>query len=249
MGMVQRTPGYLSEIFCSIQGEAALAGKPQLFLRLNYCGLKCAYCDTTSKIQPGKFIRIEKTPARMDFHNVPNPITARALFMHVKKVAEVFKSCHSISVTGGEPLMQALFLSEFLPKLKPMRLPVMLETNGILHKELAHVRKWIDIIAMDIKLPSALGGKNYWKEHAEFLRIAAEKDVFVKVIVNRKTANMEFKKAIEIAGKTSGKIPFYIQPSTPMDIKAGRLLELYVIAAKRLRNVYIMPQMHAGKFY
>ncbi|MBI5359471.1 MAG: 7-carboxy-7-deazaguanine synthase QueE [Planctomycetes bacterium] len=247
--MVQKTPGYLSEVFCSIQGEAALAGKPQLFLRFNYCGLKCAYCDTSAKIAPGKFVRIEKSPACMDFRNVPNPITAQTLFMHVKKITGTFNSCHSISVTGGEPLMQALFLSEFLPMLRPLRLPVMLETNGILHKKLAHIRKWIDIIAMDIKLPSALDDKNYWKEHAKFLRIAVEKDVFVKVIVNRKTADMEFKKAVEITGKTSAKIPFYIQPATPMDIKTGRLLKLYMMAAKCLRNVYVMPQMHAGKFY
>lgn len=249
MGMVQRTPGYLSEIFCSVQGEAALAGKPQLFLRFNYCGLKCAYCDTTPKIRPGKFIRIEKTPAGMDFYNVPNPVTAQALFLRVKQITGVFKPCHSISVTGGEPLVQAGFLSEFLPKLRPLRLPVMLETNGVLHEELARVMQWIDITAMDIKLPSALGGRNYWKSHKKFLRIAAGKNVFVKVIVNRKTKDMEFRQAVEVVKNASNRIPFYIQPATPMDIDTERLFELYVKAAKNLQNVYVMAQMHPGKFY
>ncbi|MEL6328363.1 MAG: 7-carboxy-7-deazaguanine synthase QueE [Planctomycetota bacterium] len=36
----------VSETFCSLQGEGALAGTPSWFLRLSGCNLRCRWCDT-----------------------------------------------------------------------------------------------------------------------------------------------------------------------------------------------------------
>ncbi len=36
----------LTEIFLSLQGEAASVGWPTVFVRLTGCPLRCQYCDT-----------------------------------------------------------------------------------------------------------------------------------------------------------------------------------------------------------
>ena len=55
-----------------------------------------------------------------------------------------------------------------------------LETNGTLPGELLKIIELIDIIAMDFKLPSSTGGKAYWHEHQEFLKLAMKSKVFWK---------------------------------------------------------------------
>ena len=47
---------------------------------------------------------------------------------------------------GGEPLLQAPFLKEFLPALRARGQKIYLETNGICPKELAEVIDLVDIV-------------------------------------------------------------------------------------------------------
>ena len=66
------------------------------------------------------------------------------------------------------------YLLKFLPELKKNNFSTYLETNGTLFGNLREVINFIDIIAMDIKLPSSTGKWDFWNEHAEFLKIAKE---------------------------------------------------------------------------
>lgn len=43
----------VNEVFHSIQGEGARAGRPCLFIRLTGCPLRCAYCDTAYAFHEG----------------------------------------------------------------------------------------------------------------------------------------------------------------------------------------------------
>ena len=45
-----------TEVFSAIQGEAALVGERQVFVRLTGCNIRCAYCD-----QPEALVNV---PAR-----------------------------------------------------------------------------------------------------------------------------------------------------------------------------------------
>ena len=84
----------IKEIFTSIQGEGPYIGYKQVFVRFCNCNLKCNYCDT--EFTPDGYFE--------DF-------SPKELVEYIKR----FETFHSISLTGGEPLLSVDFLKEFLP--------------------------------------------------------------------------------------------------------------------------------------
>ena len=41
----------MSEVFSAIQGEAALVGERQVFVRLTGCNIRCTYCDQPEALE------------------------------------------------------------------------------------------------------------------------------------------------------------------------------------------------------
>ena len=70
--------------------------------------------------------------------------TAQELYEKVSKEYDL-RSFHSVSLTGGEPLLHAEFLKEFLPLIKE-ETKIYLETNATLPKNLEIIKDYIDII-------------------------------------------------------------------------------------------------------
>src|ERR1700728_4655977 len=64
-----------TEVFSAIQGEAALVGERQVFVRLTGCNIRCAYCDQPEALvlRPGT-CRIEHTPGRRDWQVADSPL-------------------------------------------------------------------------------------------------------------------------------------------------------------------------------
>lgn len=220
---------YISEIYASIQGEGPYTGEPQIFLRLAGCPLRCDYCDT---------------PASLTAKGHPQKTSKRVRDEIVKLARK--NNIQTISVTGGEPLAQVGFLKELFPLLKKAGLRIYLETAGVHHKALSDVIRWVDVISMDIKLPSAVQ-KIFWSEHQKFLSIGAKK-LFVKIVVEDKTKDAEWNRALSLVRKTHPQPLLVIQPATPQGPakppKALRLGTLYQIACRSLRHVLVMPQQH-----
>jgi len=217
------------EIFSSIQGEGKYVGIKQVFVRFFECNMHCSWCDTPNSI--GDTVRHYNEFALEDL--MP---TIRALK----------SGCASVSLTGGEPLLQADFIKTLLPELKREGLKNYLETNGILPEELAKVIDQIDTVAMDIKLPSSTKGRAYWKEHEDFLRLAVGKDVFIKTVITSDTKTEDIIKSMELVAKVDPQVLFILQPNT-YELKNGvmkRCLEFQDICQERLTNVRILPQVH-----
>ena len=104
----------INEIFSSIQGEGPHVGYKQLFIRFCGCNLNCSYRDT-------EFVQgVEYMPAE--------------LFEKITSEYDL-STFHSISLTGGEPLASADFLTEFLQKINH-KTKIYLETNATLADEL-----------------------------------------------------------------------------------------------------------------
>ena len=237
----------LIEIFSSVQGEGTLIGRRQVFIRFMGCNLSCDYCDTNVEVDAAT-CRLELTPGRLDFQELPNPVEMKRVVALLERWGSGWPGVHhSISLTGGEPLLHVDLLHRWLPQLREI-LPVHLETNGVLHSALARIVREIDHISMDIKLPSSSGEAGLWDHHLSFLETAADADVSVKVVVNSATEHWEIQRAAEMIAAVSADIPLIIQPETAADlaikISSLGLLELQEIAAAVIDDVRIIPQTH-----
>lgn len=244
-------------VFASIQGEGIYLGCPQIFIRFTGCNIRCSYCDTVDALLPQAIVRIEQTPFSGNMKLVPNPISAETLAGFVKHLTDSFIGFHSISLTGGEPLMYAGFLKKLLPLLKLSRLEIFLETNGTLPEQLEKIINEIDIISMDIKIPCDIQkGKLDWNKTEKFLQIARQRKCFIKVIISNQLGaklNEEFITASDIIARISPEISVVLQPAfyetnQPSRRYAGadikRMLEVYQIFRTKVKDVRIIPQVH-----
>lgn len=120
----------VSEIFYSIEGEGIEIGRPEVFVRLAGCNLRCIWCDTKYALQNGKE-------------------------MSVKEIVEEVRKypCKSISITGGEPLLQKKELVELIKQLKSLGYWIQINTNGTVFDE--EIFTSVDLISMDCKCPSS----------------------------------------------------------------------------------------------
>lgn len=169
-----------------------------------------------------------------------NPMDAEA----VVEVCEDLKS-KVVSITGGEPLVQAEFVGALARESKGKGLEVHLETNGVLYMAMAEVRQWVDVVAMDIKLPSSGGMDACWQDHLQFLVAAKGSRPFVKVVVDRNTAEEEMRRCGELVAGVDPQIPMVIQPRTGgPEAESGQLMRLQEVAAEKLVDVRVIPQCH-----
>jgi len=215
----------IKEIFTSIQGEGLYIGVNQLFIRFCGCNLDCAYCDTNNE-SGGKFL--EFTPEELKEH-----IQTYNL-----------KSIHSISITGGEPLLWADFLAEFLPLVETK---IYLETNSTLNTELEKIINDVDIISADIKLPSASGIENSFAIHDEFFKSArkSNKEIFAKIVFDENILSDEISHCIKLAEKYN--LPLILQPKmngSKLNISNEKIIEVFNQFVTVYPNTRVIPQVH-----
>lgn len=236
----------ISEIFSSIQGEGKYVGCRQLFIRLIGCNLDCPYCDT-NKLAHDNTVPCVLEPCKSynDELTLANPVQIDDLMPYI--IHRLQQPHHSISITGGEPLLYPQIIREVADRLKEYNIPIFLETNGTLAEQLVKVIDVVDIISMDMKLPTDIG-KDCLAEHEEFLRIASDKDVYVKIVVSAESDEEEFKKALAIIKQVNENILLVLQPITPMgglhEAPPAKMLEWQTLAMKILPNVRVIPQTH-----
>ena len=127
----------ITEIFLSLQGEAATVGWPTVFVRLTGCPLRCQYCDTAYAFHGGEWRDIADIVAEVAGHGVRH-----------------------VCVTGGEPLSQKRCLI-LLRALCDAGYDVSLETSGAI--DISEVDPRVSRV-LDIKTPgSAEAGRNRWE--------------------------------------------------------------------------------------
>ena len=243
------TEAHIFEIFSSVQGEGLYIGERQIFVRFLMCNMSCAYCDSPESLVPQKTFRVEETPGKKDFKIYNNPVTVDQLTGFVEQFNKQKNLHHSVSITGGEPLLQVDFLKNFLPKVKDRGLKVYLETNGTMPERLSEIIDAVDIIAMDIKLPSMTQAPDRLPEHKKVLEIAKAKETFVKIIFGKSSKPLEIENASKAIADVNDKIPLVLQPVTPVrEIKHGpspeQMFSFHAIAKRHLNDVRVIPQIH-----
>ena len=118
----------ITEIFCSLQGEALTSGWPTAFVRLTGCPLRCTWCDTEYAFRGGAWREIDDILAEVAGHGVRH-----------------------VTVTGGEPLAQEACRA-LLVALCDAGHAVSLETSGAL--DIAGLDPRV-VVVMDLKAPGS----------------------------------------------------------------------------------------------
>lgn len=231
---------YLQEIFSSLQGEGPYIGCRQVFVRFAGCNLQCPYCDTAQIAHPATAKLSGVEPDNISI--VANPISLAWLITYLTQLLQ--QPFQAVSFTGGEPLYQWEALAQLASSISAVRY---LETNGVLPTALLRVLPYIDIISMDMKMPSSLGHA-YWREHEEFLRIAVAKEVFVKIVLTADVTVAELDRAVDIIAQVDPAIPLILQPVSLPDgrlgVTAQRMMVWQEHCLRRLHNVRVIPQLH-----
>lgn len=236
--------GYISEIFSSFQGEGAAVGKRHLFVRTAGCHLRCRYCDTPGSLERTAVMAVHARDGSVA--TLPNPVTVQDLVAAVSRVIDSDGPIDGIALTGGEPLLQAEFLADLLQSTAIPR-PRLLETSGTHSERLAMVLPLIDIVSMDIKLPSNTGERAFWDEHQRFLHLAGTK-AYVKVLVDSGTDRADVERAARLVRESAPNAAVFLQPISGedgrVDIDQTKLDSFFDDARRHLSDVRVLPQIH-----
>ncbi|MBC7101429.1 MAG: 7-carboxy-7-deazaguanine synthase QueE [Methanobacteriales archaeon] len=220
----------IMEVFSSIQGEGLLVGCRQIFIRFAGCNLNCRYCDTPESRDPQ---RGELT-------------TINDLKFKIKELET--PDLHSISLTGGEPLLYADFIKNLLHETNYKSL---LETNGSLPSEIKKIAHLIDYASVDIKLPEHVDTDEIIEKEIKSINILIKRGVntYLKVVIlptiSPPYMGQLAQKLREEISEPS-KTPIVIQPISPLDYWIGsahRLLRISEEIGKHFK-VRLIPQVH-----
>ncbi len=213
----------VSDLFVSVQGEGTFVGVRQVFVRLSGCNLNCNGCDTDYSF---RFTADWKDI--LDFIEQNNPI-------------------HSVAITGGEPLLQYQFLSQFLPRLKDRGYKVYLETNATLPDAYSLVANWIDVVSADVKIPSVWNIGEQWDVHRRFLTQVSLKSMLIaKVVLSSKVQEEDFEPLVDLLFSIRRDMIVVLQPMWPVDELCLKICMLWQERLMRVldKEVRVVPQVH-----
>jgi organic radical activating enzyme len=190
----------------------------------------------------------------MKFMSAANPMTGTRVLRYVKALRT--PDVHSVSLTGGEPLQAGDFLIEVARKCKSAGFRTYLETGGMSPRVMARVLRYVDIAAIDLKLPEHLAvPPEGWPELLEgelaCVRMAVEKGAktFVKIVALTST---EVKTIGQICKRLTSvaRVPLVLQPVTPAwKVRRKPTLDRMFCLSKAaveagIEEVAIIPQIH-----
>lgn len=178
------------------------------------CTLKCKYCHNrdTWDLKSGKEISIDELLEEI-----------------LKYKSYMDNSGGGVTVSGGEPLVQAEFVTELFKSLKKLGIHTALDTAGSLpiSDKIKELLKYTDLVILDIK------------------HIDDEKAKKLTGFSNKN--NLEFAKFL-----SDLKIPVWIRqvlvPGYTDDESDLQNLKRFIDSLKNVENVEILPYHNLGKF-
>lgn len=218
-------------MFSSIQGEGLLIGKRQIFIRFAGCNINCKYCDTEN--------------SKMD--SLGKEYTFEELNDIIQQL--MTPDFDSLEITGGEPLLHAEYIHDFLAKY-PYK--AMLETNATLPCKMQKLTDVIDIVSMDIKLPEHFNSQNEWqtvyKNELKTIKVMESKKqkYYIKIVVSPTTPlGIINNIMMDLDNISSKDVEIIVQPVSPMTLwdTKDNLFKISEIIGKK-HPVSIIPQIH-----
>lgn len=148
----------INEIFLSIQGEGYYTGEKMVFVRTEYCNLRCSWCDTKYSFNEGRNMSLDEIGEVVD------------------NLAQ--NNVKWVCLTGGEPLLQK-DVNNLVRRLSD-RYRILLETSGSLD-----IKRFIPDYGMvrkdiDFKLPSSGMYRKFNDKNLGYI----EDGDYIKFVVN-----------------------------------------------------------------
>jgi 7-carboxy-7-deazaguanine synthase len=235
----------IREIFVSVQGEGPYIGYRQIFVRFPKCNLDCMYCDTPKEWAHDQKCKVQASPGSEEFKDFDNPLSAEQVIELIK----YYDGVHSVSLTGGEPLLY----SKFIKDLKPSRYPLYLETNMTIPQGASEIKDVVRIVAGDFKLKGQCDYKGEYEKIFEdtvrcfsILRKTSFRDCFCKMIITDDVSKEEMLNALDQIKDCISTL--VLQPVTPTGgvgpVSSLKVLELQEAAQKVFEEVRVIPQSH-----
>ncbi len=220
----------VTEIFSSLQGEGPYAGAKHIFVRFEECHMACTYCD--------------------EIHKVGHDQTLDYVVSEVIRLEKEQGPHLHVSLTGGEPLLYLPFVKPLIAKLNSLKIPVYLETSGVLWRALDEVVDDCHVIAMDLKPASVTKDKNFIEEHRNFLKMSLNRETFLKMVVSKEILYSEYDALLEMVHHVNPRLTLYLQPVSGDSIghTDGDLMKLLVDLQARgqkwLKDIRIGLRLH-----
>ena len=151
----------------SIQSLGAVDGPGvRCVVFMQGCPLRCAYCHNPDTWSP----------------EGGTPTTVDELARRVLRFRPYWKNGGGVTVSGGEPLLQADFVAEFFERLHQEGVHTALDTSGVGRLDAAErVLENTDLVLCDIKFLTSEDYRRYCRADMAnvegFLRLTAEKNV------------------------------------------------------------------------
>mgnify|MGYP002523884846 CR=1 FL=1 len=240
--MVVENKAKIKEIFSSVQGEGPYMGCKQIFIRFCACNLSCCYCDT------------DFMPTHIGNKDTYFEFTPDELVAYLKENYDL-ESTHSISLTGGEPLIWVDFLKEFMKKLD---MKYYLETNSTIAYNAKMILPYTDIVAADVKLPSCSGIEDAFSLHDKFFETVkfskgkqgryfsiVNNNFFAKVVFDDNIDDTEIEETVNLARKYDFEI--ILQPRMMDDkpaINSDCMMSVFEKFVKKYKHTRLIPQVH-----
>ena len=230
----------ISEIFCSVQGEGPYIGMRQSFLRFVGCNLNCDYCDTPNNALICNF---EKVPGTNEFEELKNPLSLDTI---VEKLNS-FENVHSISLTGGEPLIFANFIQSLS---KNINEKLYLESNMSMPLMAKKIKNTISFVSGDFKQRCEFkkdeefeSYKKQAKKCFKILKNTEKRDCFCKIVITKETNYLETYEIIQDISKYISCV--ILQPATNDEYKPS--VKALINLQNKLVSDFdtrIIPQTH-----
>lgn len=174
----------IKEVFPSIQGEGYEVGAMQVFVRLSGCNLACNGCDTDHLSLQSSF-PIFPWPGRAR-NTAANPVSPEGLVELLSREYPL-ASLHSVSFTGGEPMIHHEFLVRASEILTGTGIRVFVETNGTLAEGLDRLVPIVSFWSVDLKVSRAWGlDEGVLSLHEKFVSLLRPEKSYLKLVVSPK---------------------------------------------------------------
>lgn len=210
----------ISEIFVSLQGEGQSVGCPVLFVRFVGCNRKCRWCDEARTQHP---INTDKA----EYLYSPKEL--------VSHISSTYPIILPVTFTGGEPMLQRVFMHEVIHSLSDER-DFYLETNGDFLDEVFF--SFFRGVTVSPKLASS--GLSY-HNYANLSRINEVCDnIHLKFVIGSAEDYREMRDAV-CAFNLGSLNPIWLQPADGV-FTFQQLWEEW--NAMPTRNTRLLPQMH-----